>query len=199
MYFKNVSKPSVCLYFQTRGFQLSSKFHQKFKDQMISEIFQTDQTQIFRHVSIFHMSVIWLQKIERLKGELHLLDADHKQKNKHTFFVDSKKEGKYCWIMDNYVDWHEPAPLFFWACYLKSWLLDFYSVSPVKSFDLATHLKTAPELVDRVYNRPTLETLETKKIQGAVDPRSIQVCAHLYWFKLKNVSKCIIIKIGFVS
>lgn len=35
------------------------------------------------------------QKIERLKGELHLLDADNKQKNKHTFFVDTKKEGKY--------------------------------------------------------------------------------------------------------
>lgn len=30
-----------------------------------------------------------------MKGELHLLDADSKQKNSHTFFVDSKKEGKY--------------------------------------------------------------------------------------------------------
>lgn len=39
--------------------------------------------------------IIYFQKIERLKGELHLLDADSKQKNKHTFFVDSKKEGKY--------------------------------------------------------------------------------------------------------
>ncbi|KAA8591775.1 hypothetical protein FQN60_017149 [Etheostoma spectabile] len=32
------------------------------------------------------------KKIERLKGELHLLEADSKQKNKHTFFVDSKTE-----------------------------------------------------------------------------------------------------------
>ena len=46
----------------------------------------------------------------------------------------------------------------------------------MQSFDLANHLKTAPELVDRVYNRPTLETLETKRIQGAVGPRSIKVC-----------------------
>ncbi|XP_008290115.1 putative U3 small nucleolar RNA-associated protein 11 [Stegastes partitus] len=68
------------------------------------------------------------KKIERLKGELHLLDADSKPKNNHTFFVDSKKE--------------------------------------VRSFDLASHLNTAPELVDRVYNRPTLQTLETKRVQG---------------------------------
>lgn len=35
------------------------------------------------------------QKIERLKSELHLLDADGKQQNKHTFFLDTKKEGKW--------------------------------------------------------------------------------------------------------
>lgn len=46
----------------------------------------------------------------------------------------------------------------------------------MESFDLAKHLNTAPELVDRVYNRPTLETLETKSIQGAVEPRSVKVC-----------------------
>ncbi|CAL8353634.1 unnamed protein product [Arctogadus glacialis] len=31
-------------------------------------------------------------KIERMKGELHLLDAKGKQENQHTFFVDSKRE-----------------------------------------------------------------------------------------------------------
>lgn len=51
----------------------------------------------------------------------------------------------------------------------------FNHVCPVHSFDLANHLKTAPELVGRVYNRPTLETLESKSIQGAVDPHSIKV------------------------
>lgn len=45
--------------------------------------------------------IIFFQKIERLKGELHLLDADSKQKNKHIFFVDSKKEGKYKYLLDN--------------------------------------------------------------------------------------------------
>lgn len=35
----------------------------------------------------------FLQKIERLKSELHLLDAEGKQKNSHVFFVDTKKEG----------------------------------------------------------------------------------------------------------
>ena len=33
------------------------------------------------------------QKIERLKSELHLLDAEGKQKNKHVFFMDTKREG----------------------------------------------------------------------------------------------------------
>ncbi|CAL1610254.1 unnamed protein product [Knipowitschia caucasica] len=76
------------------------------------------------------------KKIERLKGELHLLDGDDKPKNTHTFFVDSKKQ--------------------------------------VAAFDLATHLNTMPELVGRVFNRPTLDTLRTKRIHGAVDPQSLE-------------------------
>lgn len=44
--------------------------------------------------------MMYFQKIERLKGELHLLDAESKPKNKHTFFVDSKKEGKYKRLVD---------------------------------------------------------------------------------------------------
>lgn len=48
--------------------------------------------------------IIYFQKIERLKGELHLLDADGKQNNKHTFFVDSAKEGKYH-VSENF-DWY---------------------------------------------------------------------------------------------
>ncbi|XP_064594727.1 probable U3 small nucleolar RNA-associated protein 11 [Liolophura sinensis] len=35
-----------------------------------------------------------LKKIERLKSELHLLDAQDKPQNKHTIFVDSKKDVK---------------------------------------------------------------------------------------------------------
>lgn len=79
------------------------------------------------------------KKIERLKGELHLLDAESKQKNKHTFFVGSRTE--------------------------------------VQTFNLASHLDTPSELLDRVYNRPTLKTLETKSIQGAVNPHSLKKLA----------------------
>ncbi|TNN89079.1 putative U3 small nucleolar RNA-associated protein 11 [Liparis tanakae] len=74
-------------------------------------------------------------KIERMKGELHLLDADSKKKNSHTFFVKSSAD--------------------------------------VQSFDLANHLDTAPELVDRVFNRPTLKALETKSILGGVEPHML--------------------------
>nr|XP_020445841.1 probable U3 small nucleolar RNA-associated protein 11 [Monopterus albus] len=95
------------------------------------------RTQDIKYVEMKRVSEA--KKIERLKGELHLLDADSKQKNKHTFFVDSKKE--------------------------------------VQSFDLAQHLQTAPELVDRVYNRPTLKTLETKSIQGATEPHTMKKLA----------------------
>lgn len=48
-------------------------------------------------------------------------------------------------------------------------------VFSVQSFDLAKHLKTAPELVNRVFNRPTLQTLETRSVQGDVKPKSIKV------------------------
>ncbi|XP_061453401.1 probable U3 small nucleolar RNA-associated protein 11 isoform X2 [Rhineura floridana] len=77
----------------------------------------------------FKMARVQLQKIERLKSELHLLDAEGKQPNKHTFFFDTKKE--------------------------------------VQGFDVAAHLNTAPELVGRVYNRPTLPRLQKEAVQGA--------------------------------
>uniref|UniRef100_A0A8C7VFF9 U3 small nucleolar RNA-associated protein 11 n=1 Tax=Oncorhynchus mykiss TaxID=8022 RepID=A0A8C7VFF9_ONCMY len=76
-------------------------------------------------------------KIEGLLSELHLLDADGKQKNGHAFYVGAKQK--------------------------------------VADFDLASHLDTAPELVERVYNWPTLHTVTSKTIQGAVEPLSIKV------------------------
>jgi len=45
----------------------------------------------------------------------------------------------------------------------------------VEEFDLAERLNTAPELVGRAYNRPTLDTLKTKSIQGATDTRTVEV------------------------
>lgn len=46
----------------------------------------------------------------------------------------------------------------------------------VQRFDIATQLNTAPELVERVYNRPTLETLQKAAIQGATNPALLKVC-----------------------
>lgn len=103
-------------------------------EEMTEEQKKVMRTQDIKYIEM--KRVAEAKKIERLKGELHLLEADDKPKNKHTFFVDSKKE--------------------------------------VQSFDLATHLNTVPELVDRVFNRPTLETLNTKCIKGATDPQSVE-------------------------
>lgn len=124
-YFKMISSP------------LQDGVHVIKKTKELEEVTE-EQKKMMRTQDINYVEmkrVAEVKKIERLKGELHLLDAESKPKNKHTFFVDSKKE--------------------------------------VHSFNLVDHLNTAPELVDRVYNRPTLETLETKRIQGAVDPRAL--------------------------
>lgn len=103
-------------------------------EEVTEEQLKIMRTQDIRYIEMKRVAEV--KKIERLKSELHLLDAEGKQKNKHTFFVDSKEE--------------------------------------VKNFDLATHLNTPAELVDRVYNRPTLHTLETKTVKGAVDPKTIE-------------------------
>ncbi|MBN3297696.1 UTP11 protein, partial [Amia calva] len=79
------------------------------------------------------------KKIERLKGELHLLDAEGKVKNKHTFFVDSRKEAA--------------------------------------EFDVAKRLNTVPELLHRVFNRPTVDMLQTETIKGATRPTELKKLA----------------------
>lgn len=48
------------------------------------------QTQDFKYVSLKRN--IEAKKIERLKSSLHLLDAEGKPKNKHTFFVETQAE-----------------------------------------------------------------------------------------------------------
>ncbi|EPY79830.1 putative U3 small nucleolar RNA-associated protein 11 [Camelus ferus] len=42
----------------------------------------------------------------------------------------------------------------------------FDTKKEVEQFDIATHLRTAPELVDRVFNRPTIDTLQKEKVKG---------------------------------
>ncbi|XP_029359310.1 putative U3 small nucleolar RNA-associated protein 11 isoform X3 [Echeneis naucrates] len=128
-------------YFNMINSQLQDGVHTAKRPKEEAEVTE-EQKRIMKTQDIKYVEmkrVAEAKKIERMKGELHLLDADRKQKNKHTFFVDTKKE--------------------------------------VKSFDLAKQLNTAPQLVDRVYNRPTLKTLETKTIQGAADPCSVKKLA----------------------
>ncbi|KAM6909923.1 putative U3 small nucleolar RNA-associated protein 11 [Xenentodon cancila] len=138
-------------YFKMISSKLEDGVHvMKKKNEEVTE----EQKKVMRTQDIGYVEmkrVAETKKIERLKGELHLLDAERKEKNKHTFFVDSKKQ--------------------------------------VQTFDLANHLNTAPELVDRVYNRPTLKTLETKSIQGAVEPHSIQKMARQRKHQYKILSQ----------
>ncbi|NXF10721.1 UTP11 protein, partial [Smithornis capensis] len=47
----------------------------------------------------------------------------------------------------------------------------------VQEFDVATHLDTVPELVDRVYNRPTIATLQRETLKGATDPAHLKKLA----------------------
>ncbi|XP_067305693.1 probable U3 small nucleolar RNA-associated protein 11 [Pseudorasbora parva] len=48
------------------------------------------RTQDIKYVEMKRVSEI--KKIERMKSELHFLDVNEEKKNKHVFFVDSKKE-----------------------------------------------------------------------------------------------------------
>ncbi|NXT96681.1 UTP11 protein, partial [Anhinga rufa] len=105
------------------------------KDEVTPEQVKLMRTQDIKYVEM--KRVAEAKKIERLKSELHLLDAEGKKRNKHMFFFDTKKE--------------------------------------VQEFDVATHLDTVPELVDRVYNRPTIATLQKETLKGATDPAHLKV------------------------
>ncbi|XP_056413070.1 probable U3 small nucleolar RNA-associated protein 11 [Hyla sarda] len=47
----------------------------------------------------------------------------------------------------------------------------------VRNFDLSERLNTVPELVDRVYNRPTLETLHNQTIKGPTKMKELKKLA----------------------
>uniref|UniRef100_A0A3Q2XVW9 U3 small nucleolar RNA-associated protein 11 n=1 Tax=Hippocampus comes TaxID=109280 RepID=A0A3Q2XVW9_HIPCM len=112
------------------GAHVSKKGKKEEETEVTEEQKKVMTTQDIKYVEMKRLAEV--KKIERLKGSLHLLDVVSKKKNKHTFFVDSKKE--------------------------------------VQSFDLSDHLNTVPELVDRVYNRPTVDTLSKAHVLGAVQP-----------------------------
>uniref|UniRef100_A0A8D0GD13 U3 small nucleolar RNA-associated protein 11 n=1 Tax=Sphenodon punctatus TaxID=8508 RepID=A0A8D0GD13_SPHPU len=107
------------------------------KEEVTPEQLKVMKTQDLKYIEMKRVAEV--KKIERMKSELHLLDAEGKQPNKHTFFFDTKKE--------------------------------------VQEFDLETHLNTAPELVDRVYNRPTIETLQKESVKGATQPAQLKKLA----------------------
>ncbi|KAJ8340824.1 hypothetical protein SKAU_G00331150 [Synaphobranchus kaupii] len=126
-------------YYKMVSTQLNDGVHMKKEEEeeVTDEQKKVMKTQDIKYVEM--KRVAEARKIERMKSELHLLDAEGKQKNKHTFFVDTKRE--------------------------------------VKEFNLAKHLNTAPELLDRVYNRPTMQTLEGTSLQGATRPSEIKKLA----------------------
>ncbi|KFO86763.1 putative U3 small nucleolar RNA-associated protein 11, partial [Buceros rhinoceros silvestris] len=118
------------------------------KDEVTPEQVKLMKTQDIKYVEM--KRVAEAKKIERLKSELHLLDAEGKSPNKHVFFLDTRREGKASIEED-----------LFW----------------VQEFDIATHLDTVPELVDRVYNRPTVATLQKAALKGATDPAHLKKLA----------------------
>nr|XP_005543970.2 probable U3 small nucleolar RNA-associated protein 11 [Macaca fascicularis]XP_014991255.2 probable U3 small nucleolar RNA-associated protein 11 [Macaca mulatta] len=104
------------------------------KEEVTPEQLKLMRTQDIKYIEM--KRVAEAKKIERLKSELHLLDFQGKQQNKHVFFFDTKKE--------------------------------------VEQFDVATHLQTAPELVDRVFNRPRIETLQKEKVKGVTNQTGLK-------------------------
>ncbi|KAJ8289231.1 hypothetical protein COCON_G00018900 [Conger conger] len=141
-------------YYKMISTQLKDGVHMKKKKREEEVEVTEEQRKIMRTQDIKYVEmkrVAEAKKIERLKSELHLLDAEGKQKNKHTFFMDTRRE--------------------------------------VREFDLARHLNTAPELLDRVYNRPTLATLEGCSLQGATRPSELKKLARQRRHQYKILSQ----------
>ncbi|XP_044177977.1 probable U3 small nucleolar RNA-associated protein 11 isoform X2 [Acropora millepora] len=83
------------------------------------------------------------KKIEKLQSVLHMLgsEEDPRARNQHIVFVDSEKEVLSTQFIMMYVE-------------------ELTVCVRSRSFDAAAHFDTAPELVTRKYNRPTMETLQ---------------------------------------
>ena len=80
-------------YFHMINSKLKDGVHfEKRKDQYTDEEIKLMRSQDFNYVKL--KRAIELNKIEKLKSNLHLIDVEDKPKNNHIFFVDSKKEAK---------------------------------------------------------------------------------------------------------
>ncbi|XP_068924087.1 probable U3 small nucleolar RNA-associated protein 11 [Petaurus breviceps papuanus] len=81
-------------YFKMTRVQLQDGVHvvKQPKEEVTSEQLKVMKTQDIKYVEMKRASEA--KKIERLKSELHLLEASGKQKNQHVFFFDTKKEVK---------------------------------------------------------------------------------------------------------
>ncbi|XP_060778238.1 probable U3 small nucleolar RNA-associated protein 11 [Neoarius graeffei] len=79
-------------YYKMINAQLKDGVHviKQKEEQMTEEQKKVMRTQDIGYVEM--KRVAESKKIERLKGELHLLGVESKQKKTHTFFVDTKKE-----------------------------------------------------------------------------------------------------------
>lgn len=79
-------------YFKMINSQLKDGVHveKNKEEEMTDEQKKVMRTQDIKYVEMKRVSEA--KKIERMKSELHLLDAEGKQRNQHMFFVDSKKE-----------------------------------------------------------------------------------------------------------
>lgn len=107
--------------------------------------------------------------MERLRDSLHFIDQDEDEedededeaptkKSNHVVFVDSQEEG----IVHACV------------CVCAS-LYTHSSFFLAKQFDPVKHLDTVPELVNRKFNRPRIETLKKKPILAPENATSLKV------------------------
>ncbi|KAM5181864.1 putative U3 small nucleolar RNA-associated protein 11 [Mantella aurantiaca] len=136
---KTLEKNPDEFYFKMTSSKLQEGIHviKQKSEEVTDEQLKIMRTQDIKYVEM--KRVAEAKKIERLKSELHLLETEGRPENKHTFFMDTKKE--------------------------------------VRNFDLAAKLNTAPELVDRVFNRPTLETLRKQSVKGLENSKQLKKLA----------------------
>lgn len=112
--------------------------------------------------------------MERLRDSLHFIDQDEDneeedeeeaptKKSNHVVFVDSQDEGIRIHVHQVWLYAHS----LFWCT--------------AKKFDPVKHLDTVPELVNRKFNRPRIETLKKNPILAPENAASLKVLYSISW------------------